>query len=1008
MTPNAIYSKSGKGVQEAAGKTSVLSRGDRAVLSAFDGRLTVKEVAERVGKTFDASFEKTIRQLERDGFVREVSAGAAAAKPGAARPAAPAKPRAPGPPAEDELDFTSIASRPGPSSKQGAVPAAAPDLAAKARAEAERKAKEEQALSYKTRQEAEAKAAAAAKLQAEAEEKAKRQRERAKSQVAPDKPTVALEISFGADLPLPGKSEGAVDPKTQAAAFARAREEAEEKAAKERERIKAEAEAKLLAETEAKLRSEADIKEKEAAEAKRKADTGAEARRKAADAEALVKAAREEALRAAFEAERAAAREEAERARKEAESLRLRLDEERKAREEADRARKEAEERARVEERRRKEDEERRTREDQERRVREERAREEAALREQAEAERRSKEDFERALREVERTQREANEKGKGQDKEKAPAPVLPAGDPFADSLMADLNSFDQRDNEELKAKQEFVRKEKDEAQRRADARADAERKAKEDAERNRREEEERQRKDEADRQAREQRERETREEREREAREAAERERTALIARIEEAAAATKADEDIPVSDSDLDMDDVKRDQAAVSKKARERERNAAKEREREAKEREAEARERARERKRDAKRAAAAPPPVAGTAYAPIRRSRNWGRRIAVTLFILLAAGIAAIHFVPLETQEYEQAASQAIGQPVKIGSIYLSLYNGVLVRMEGVSIGRAKIATARAYPQIGSLFDDKKAFSRIELDNVTMPQRDLGAVLGASVQGGRFSVARVSARKLKLEGVLLFPELEGDMVLARDGSVSSLVLRGPGSLTAKLTPKGPNVEFDVTANSFTLPIAPDFTLTAFAMKGVATGQGMRIDSWGGGTFDGAVSGAATIRWGSNWNIDGVMTVRGMSAALFAPTLLYEGKVEGTGRFSVSGPDPTKVAERGRLEGNFAVPKGVLGAIDLSRAIRTGGREAAGNTPFTGLSAQGLFDKGAIAIRNVAFSAGAMNAGASADITPDGALSGRIVADIRTSSQTLRATVNLGGTLKEPQVKN
>src|SRR5712671_4359640 len=116
MTPNPIYSKSGKGVQEAAGKTSVLSRSDRAVLSAFDGRLTVREVAERVGKTFDGGFEKTIRQLERDGFVREVSAGAPGAKPGAARPAAPAKP---GAAADDELDFTSVASRPGPPSKQG-------------------------------------------------------------------------------------------------------------------------------------------------------------------------------------------------------------------------------------------------------------------------------------------------------------------------------------------------------------------------------------------------------------------------------------------------------------------------------------------------------------------------------------------------------------------------------------------------------------------------------------------------------------------------------------------------------------------------------------------------------------------------------------------------------------------------------------------------------------------------------------------------------------------------
>jgi hypothetical protein len=69
--------------------------------------------------------------------------------------------------------------------------------------------------------------------------------------------------------------------------------------------------------------------------------------------------------------------------------------------------------------------------------------------------------------------------------------------------------------------------------------------------------------------------------------------------------------------------------------------------------------------------------------------------------------------------------------------------------------------------------------------------------------------------------------------------------------------------------------------------------------------------------------------------------------------------------------------------------------------------MDGQAIFDKGAVALRNVTFRAGAMNAGASADITPEGALSGRIVADIRTSSQNLRATVNIGGTVTEPLVK-
>ena len=107
MKPNTIYSKSGKGVQEASGKTSLLKRGDRAVLSAIDGRATLAEVAQKVGKSFDPAFEQLISQLDKDGFVREVSAGGGAAaqvssgsRPAAAAPkpaaAAGAKPRSSG------------------------------------------------------------------------------------------------------------------------------------------------------------------------------------------------------------------------------------------------------------------------------------------------------------------------------------------------------------------------------------------------------------------------------------------------------------------------------------------------------------------------------------------------------------------------------------------------------------------------------------------------------------------------------------------------------------------------------------------------------------------------------------------------------------------------------------------------------------------------------------------------------------------------------------------------
>jgi hypothetical protein len=188
---------------------------------------------------------------------------------------------------------------------------------------------------------------------------------------------------------------------------------------------------------------------------------------------------------------------------------------------------------------------------------------------------------------------------------------------------------------------------------------------------------------------------------------------------------------------------------------------------------------------------------------------------------------------------------------------------------------------------------------------------------------------------------------------------------------------------------------------------MKGSVTRKGIDVESWGGSALDGVFSGTGKATWGQNWAIDGALTVRGANVAVFAPALLSEGKVDGSGKITYAGAEPANLVGGMRLEGNFTVTRGVLGSFDLSRAIQTGGKQASGRTQFAELTGQGVFDKGAVSLRNVIISAGALNAGASADIAANGALSGRIVADVKTATQTLRATLNLGGTVREPQVK-
>src|SRR5712692_1748487 len=881
MNPTAIYSKSGKGVQEASGKTNLLKRPDRAVLSAIDGRATLADVAQKVGRTFDPSFVQLIVQLDKDGFVREVTAGTAApaAKPAApaAKPAAkaPAKPAATEPmDAASDLDFSAL----GAAKPASPLPAAKPAPAA-------------------------------------------------------PKPDAATQARA----------------KEQQSALNKAREEAEAKAQAERDRIKAETEAKAEAESRVKGDAEAEAKVKAAREAAVRAAAEAKAK---ADAE---RKAREEA-KARLEAERRAreeaereAREEAERARKQLEEERRKLEEERKREEEeraARRKREEEEEQARRKQRKQREEEEER----------------------QAEEERAAR----RKQREEEKEQEaEEAEPEKPREKPKVEAKPEPKAAGGLDSLLADLDSFTQRDEEERKAGEEAERKAKAEAERRAreDAerreREESERKAK-DAERSRKEDEKRRRKEEEERLASEQEKEQARlrEEEEHRKHDAEERARKAKEDELL-AAKATRG----PVGPIGEDTDEVKRRMLG--------------------------------------KRAAKTEHLEAPSAH---RRPGSWGKPVAITLLLLLAAAIGVAHVLPISTEDYERAASEALGRPVKIGSARLSLITGLKLRFKDVKIGEdVTIATVVGSPEFAALRGEKKIFSRIDLEGVKIPQQALGEVLFAKVKGDNFAVGRIVAKRLELDGPVPLPKpLDADLSFGADGAITSATLRGPDTLLARLAPKDASIEFEMTASGFPLPVLPEVALSDFGMKGTASQRGMSIAEWGGKLLGGTLSGTANVRWGGTWSVEGLITARNINAAVFAPTLLSEGKAEGSGRFSMSGAEPSKLASAGRVEGSFTVSMGVLGSFDLARAIQSSGKTVTGRTQFAEMNGQAVYDRGAVALRNVTIGAGALNAGASVDIAQSGALSGRVVADMRTEKQTLRAVMNLGGTLKEPQVRN
>ena len=279
---------------EVTGKTSLLARDQRSLLSHVDGKATVGDLQHKIEKLSEAKLNQFLARLIRDGFVREfVSA------PNSLSPQSQLGTR-------QDLDFSEFI--PQDKARDAAMQAA--EAAQIARAVQESRVRAEKADAQRAAHGAKPAAAESARQEAEAQAKAKR--------IAEDNARRELEAKAKreaeekARLEAEAKAKREAEEKVRREAEAKAKREAEEKARLEAEaKAKREAEEKVRREAEVKAKREAEEKARREGEAKAKRETEEKARREAE--------AKREAEEKAQEAAARAQREEEERARREAE-----------------------------------------------------------------------------------------------------------------------------------------------------------------------------------------------------------------------------------------------------------------------------------------------------------------------------------------------------------------------------------------------------------------------------------------------------------------------------------------------------------------------------------------------------------------------------------------------------------------------------------------------------------------------------------------------------------------
>ena len=668
-------------------------------------------------------------------------------------------------------------------------------------------------------------------------------------------------------------------------------------------------------------------------------------------------------------------------AKKAAEQARLEADKEK--------ARKEAEEKARREA----EDKIRREAEEKVRRELEEKARREAEENAKLGAEERARREAEEKIRREaeEKVRREAEEKARIEAEEKARREA-------EERIRREAEEKVRREIEE-KARREAEEKARIEAEERA--RREAEEKARRDEEeRIRREAEEKARLEAEEKARRERREKARREEEERARLEAEEKDRREIeeqARREAEEKARLEAEEKARLEAEEKAR---RKEEERIQREAEEKARRKAEEKAR------LEAEEKARleqeERDREALRER-------------IRLRGEKRRRMILPLVIglLVPIAVATLLLQVLsfdgKRAEFEKAATEAFGVPVKVGSTKLGVLAGPQWLMNDVAVGgdgqTAKIARVRVGMSLLGLFGAPLRFESIHLEAPQLP-----AAMGLKLLEQAASGTQLKSGEIRVSGLTFDSDQKNMPALDlratfNDGRLTKISGQGENAESGKLSlamDRDDKWHLTLSAAQARWLVGPNLPMTDVALKGDVAAEGMQITEFSAALPSGDVTGSGRLDWRDGWRVSAKLEGKRIDAAKLAPGWFLEGSAAGNALLFAESGKLGELFSRPKLSGSFSLSRGSLRGIDLDKVLQDRGQGE--QSRFESLSGEFLVDSGRIELSDLKLAAQELKAAGSLGFDASRNASGRLVVEAKSAGVRRTVTLRLSGTLAAP----
>lgn len=310
---------------------------------------------------------------------------------------------------------------------------------------------------------------------------------------------------------------------------------------------------------------------------------------------------------------------------------------------------------------------------------------------------------------------------------------------------------------------------------------------------------------------------------------------------------------------------------------------------------------------------------------------KSRRWIWAFGLVGVLVVGLWLALPALLPDERQLADRLAAEAeqrLGVPVKVGALRWRLFPQPVVRIENAQTVQPQplqIETLTAYPALWPLLRGQLVLRRIDVDGAVLAQVSLSALEPPANKSDADSFA---LKRLQFANLRWIPRhgpalpLEGEVEFAADGRPEQAELRrSASSPAARLR----------------------LQRTAPASEGNAEVYQVQI-AIGGGSADGQAT--LTRQTSGQLQLAGQLQPRNVeinnAMAALGRTSPISGSMSGQTTLSASADSLPGLARALQTQTRFAMENALMLRFDLDKAVRSAGRDTAGQTPLQNVSGQ------------------------------------------------------------------